>query len=120
MDNLLAFDIFNKKLNNIYKESPPLYQIEDSWQGFEWISANESQNNIFSFIRKDLQGNKLIVLLNFSGNDYKDYKLGLEKGKYKMIICTDLKMYGGKGLVKKRNFIAKKEKAHGKNYSIKF
>ncbi len=111
--------LFNKKLNLIYKENPPLYQIEDSWDGFEWISVDESQNNIISFIRKDKHGNKLITILNFSGNDYPEYKLGVDKGKYKMLISTDQKSYGGKGIVKKRIYTAKKESAHGKDFSIK-
>ncbi|MBE7062123.1 MAG: 1,4-alpha-glucan branching protein GlgB, partial [Clostridiales bacterium] len=32
---------FNKKLNKFYKNTPSLYEIEDSWDGFEWISADE-------------------------------------------------------------------------------
>ncbi len=110
---------FNKKLNFIYKENPPLYQIEDSWEGFEWISVDESQNNVIAFIRKDKKGNKLIVVLNFSGNDYLGYRLGAPKGKYKLIINSDQKAYGGKGQCKKRVFVAKKESAHGRDYSIK-
>ncbi len=110
---------FNKKLNYIYKEHTPLYQIEDSWDGFEWIAVDESHNNVYAFLRKDKQGNKIIAIMNFSGNDYIDYRLGVEKGKYKVLINTDQKMYGGKGIVKKRLYTAKKESAHGKEYSIK-
>ena len=110
---------FNKKLNYIYKEHTPLYQIEDSWDGFEWIAVDESHNNVYAFLRKDKHGNKIIAIMNFSGNDYVDYRLGVEKGKYKVLINTDQKMYGGKGIVKKRVYTAKKESAHGKEYSIK-
>lgn len=110
---------FNKKLNFIYKENPPLYQIEDSWDGFEWIAVDESHNNVLAFIRKDKLGNKIVVILNFSGNDYCDYKLGVDKGKYKLIISSDQKTYGGKGQSKKRVFVAEKESAHGRDYSIK-
>ncbi len=110
---------FNKKLNFIYKEYAPLYQIEDSWDGFEWIAVDESQNNVFTFMRKDRCGNKLIVVLNFSGNDYIDYKLGVDKGKYKLIIDSDQKAFGGQGQNNKRVFNAKNESAHGREYSIK-
>ena len=97
---------FNKKLNFIYKQNPPLYEIEDSWDGFEWISADECKNNVFSFIRKDKFGNKIIVILNFSGNDYLGYRLGVGKGKYKLLISTDQKIYGGKGISNKRVYKA--------------
>ncbi len=110
---------FNKKLNHIYKENAPLYQIEDSWDGFEWIAVDEFQNNVYSFIRKDKNGNKIIAIFNFSGNDYSDYRLGLDKGKYQMLINTDQKPYGGKGAFRKRVYHTKKVSAHGKDYSIK-
>ena len=54
--------LFNKRLNKIYKENPPLYQIDDSWQGFEWIAVDESKNNVFSFIRKDKNGNNRLLV----------------------------------------------------------
>ncbi len=122
---MLNFDLhkklklFNKKLNIIYKENSPLYQIEDSWQGFEWIAVNESENNVYSFIRKDKNDNKIIVILNFSSNNYDNYRLGVDKGKYKMIICTDQKIFGGKGLVKNKIYTTRRQKAHQREYSIK-
>jgi len=109
---------FNKKLNEIYKSNSPLYQIEDSWAGFEWISADESNNNIISFKRKDRCGNELIFIANFSGNDYLNYRLGLEKGCYKAILCTDDKRFGGRGIVDKKLYKTAKKYAHGKSDSI--
>ena len=115
----LESGIISKVLSFIYKENPPLYQIEDSWTGFEWISADENKNNVFSFIRKDKYGNKIIVVLNFSGNDYMNYRLGVDKGKYKILISTDQIKYGGTGLIKNKVYTATKNSAHKRDYSIK-
>ncbi|MBO5927237.1 MAG: 1,4-alpha-glucan branching protein GlgB [Clostridia bacterium] len=110
---------FNAYLNNLYKNSPCLYQIDDSWQGFEWISADEKDNNVISFIRKDKLGNELVVLINFSGNFYSNYRLGVYKGEYKIVLCTDDKRFGGQGIITNKKLKASKKTVHGKDYSIK-
>lgn len=112
--------IFNKTLNDIYKNSSPLYKIEDSWDGFQWISADEKDNNVISFIRKDDCGKQIVVIINFSGNLYRKYRLGVEKGEYRLILNTDEKKYGGSGTLKGKTFRTVKRKAHGRNDSISF
>ncbi len=109
---------FNVKLNNLYKETPPLYEIEDSWAGFNWISADERNNNVISFERFDKSGNSIVVIINFSGNDFNEYRLGVNGAKFKLIMNTDAKRFGGRGVVTKRVYKTKKISAHGKDRSI--
>ncbi len=109
---------FNKSLNNIYKCTPALYEIEDSWAGFKWISPDERDNNVISFERMDKKGNVLAVISNFSGNDYKKYRLGLDSGTYKIILNSDDKKFGGLGTLKGKTFRTVKKPAHGKKTSI--
>jgi len=121
---MLKFDLhkklqkFNKNLNYIYKSTPPLYQIEDSWDGFEWISADEKDNNVLAFKRKDRNGNSLLAIFNFSGKDFEKYRLGSDNEEYKLLISSDEKKFGGLGLVKRKAYKAAKKSAHGKEYSI--
>ncbi len=110
--------LFNKFLNGIYKEKPQLYDIEDSWEGFSWVSADEKDNNVISFVRKDKTGKELLVIINFSGNNYEKYRLGADKGEYKLILNSDDKKFGGNGTLKGKTFRTVKKKAHGKNDSI--
>jgi len=109
---------FNKKLNRIYKTTPALYEIEDSWQGFTWVAVDERDNNVLSFVRRDLNGRELLAIFNFSGKGYQEYRLGAEKGEYKAVLCSDDKRFGGTGTLKKKTFIADQISAHGKEYSI--
>ena len=109
---------FNKTLNIIYKENSALYQIDDSWNGFKWISVDERDNNIIAFERKDKLGNTLVALINFSGNNYFRYRLGLDEGVYKIILNSDFKRFGGNGIITKKHFKTSKKYAHGKNQSI--
>lgn len=109
---------FNRELNNLYKSTPCLYEIEDSWDGFKWISADERDNNIVSFERKDKNGNVMAVLINFSGNTFTQYRLGLEKGTYKLIFNTDDAKFGGSGLIKSKTYKTAKKSAQGRQNSI--
>ena len=112
---------FTKVLNHFYKDNTPLYEIEDSWDGFNWISPDEKDNNIISYVRTDKNGNQIIAIINFSGNDYYGYRLGVEKGEYKIVLCSDDKKYGGRGLNNKKTIKScSKHGAHGKKNSIKF
>lgn len=109
-----------RDLNIFYQTTPALYQIEDSWDGFEWLAPNDADRNFVSYIRKDKEGNQIVVLLNFSGTDLCRYTLGIDKGKYQMVFNTDSVRYGGSGKLKKRVFVTTKTPSHGKEYSIRF
>ena len=114
------FSVMVKELNEIYKTTPAFYEIEDSWEGFEWLAVNDADRNFLAYQRKDRKGDTVIVMLNLSGSDYKDYRLGLPEGKYNVIFNSDLIRYGGTGVFKKRVFNTEKSYSHGKETSIKF
>lgn len=108
-----------RDLNRFYLDTPAFYEIEDSWDGFEWLAPNDADRNFISYIRKDKEGNQIVVLLNFSGVELINYTLGIGKGKYKLIFNTDSVKYGGSGTLKKRIFTTTKTPSHGKEYSIR-
>ena len=108
-----------KALNEYYKSTPSFYEIEDSWDGFEWLAADDADRNAVAFIRRDKKGNEVIVLACFSGADAPDYLLGVDKkGKYRIVFNTDDVKYGGQGKIKKKVLTAVARPSHGKAYSI--
>jgi 1,4-alpha-glucan branching enzyme len=109
-----------KELNEFYKSTPAFYQIEDAWEGFEWLAPDDNDRNFIAYQRKDLQGEIIVVLINFSGSDFQHYRLGLEKGKYKLVFNTDDERYGGGGTIHKTIFNTEKAYSHGKEHSIEF
>ena len=109
-----------KELNFLYKSTPAFFEIEDSWDGFEWLAADDANRNFLAYQRKDRAGNKIVVMINFSGEDYKNYKLGLEKGTYQVLFNTDSVRFGGNGKMRKRVFHTAKAFSHGKENSITF
>ena len=109
-----------RELNFLYKNTPALYEIEDSWDGFEWLAANDSDRNFLAYQRKDKKGATVVVLINFSGEDYRNYRLGIQSGKYRVIYNSDSIRYGGSGACKKQIYYTKKTPSHGKEQSITF
>ncbi len=109
-----------RELNTLYKTTPALYEIEDSWEGFEWLAADDWEQNFLAYQRKDSKGNTIVVLLNLSGADLVNYKLGVAKGKYQVLFNTDSTRFGGSGAMRKTIFNTTKTQSHGKEYSITF
>ena len=110
--------VFVKYLNGLYKNCPPLYEIETDWSGFEWLVVDDVINNVIAFNRYDRNGGTLMCIVNFSGIDQPDYRIGQHKGKYALILDTDKKAFGGEGKFRKRVLYTKKQPSHGKEYSL--
>ena len=109
----------NVALNKFYATTPAFYEIEDSWDGFEWIAANDADRNVVAYLRRDKAQTTYLVVVNFSGVKTEGYRLGVPKGKYKVVFNTDHPKYGGSGEMKKRIFNTERKPSHGKEYSIK-
>lgn len=90
--------LYIEELNKFYLRSLPLFQLDNSWNGFSWINPDDKDNNVLSYIRRDKNKKELIVIINFSGKDLYDYRIGVNHGKYKEVFNSDKIEYGGKGL----------------------
>lgn len=42
-----------KGLLTLYHKYPALYRLDEEYDGFQWINANDGDRSIFSFIRRD-------------------------------------------------------------------
>lgn len=87
-------------LNNFYLQNKELWEIDDSWEGFEWIDADLRDMNVISYRRKAKDGSELIVAINFSALRYDNFTIKVPKrGKYEEIFTTDMYNFGGKGIL---------------------
>ncbi len=90
---------FTKELNLLYKRSPELWEIDNSWDGFKWIEADQAELNVISYRRIDTKGNELIVVVNFSPAKREEYTVRVpRRGVYEEIFTTDNPRYGGTGI----------------------
>lgn len=105
---------FFKTLSGIYCSYPALYEIEDDWKGFEWLVADDSNNNVIIFQRIDKSGASMIVAINFSPVEIKDYCFGADAGSYTEILKSDISGWSAGGAVHKTQKLA----SHNKKNSI--
>ena len=87
-----------KELNWFYLTHSELYQIDFTWDGFEWIIPNDRTNNVIVFSRRNKKNEKLIVVCNFSPVRLDNYRIYLESGEYEEVFSSDELKYGGSGV----------------------
>ena len=79
---------FVRGLLQLYRSHPALYHLDNDWQGFEWINANDADRSIFSFLRRDESRKKsLLFVINFTPVAREDYRVGVpHAGSYRLIL----------------------------------
>ncbi|WP_059170696.1 1,4-alpha-glucan branching protein GlgB [Bacillus sp. FJAT-27445] len=113
-------NLFVKELNKIYKRSKPLYQLDSSPEGFDWIDADNNQQSVFSFVRRGFNDDDfLIIVCNFTWQAYSGYRVGVPAPeRYREILNSDALEFGGSGVINKKTIKAEKEGFHSKPFSI--
>lgn len=108
-----------KHLNKLYKSTPALYEKGFSHEGFEWISYDDHENCVISYLRKGYNEEESVaVVCNLTPSVRKSYKIGVPfKGKLVEIFNSDAKEFGGSGIANKKQITIKKEIWNGKAYS---
>ncbi len=91
--------LFTKDLNNLYLSSSELFEIDYSWQGFKWLTADDRTNNVVAFERRNKNGEAIICVANFSPVPHYGYRVGVHSGKYIEILNSNNKKYGGTGIL---------------------
>ena len=111
-----------KELLHIYKRNRCLYELDSSWDGFEWINANDADRSIFSFIRKSKDGkNNLLFVINFTPVERPDYRVGVPKKKtYKLILNSEDPKFFGSDENREVSYKAVKSECDGREYSFAY
>ena len=106
-------------LNKMYTTLPAMYQKDDSWEGFEWINCITPQACMLSYLRKaEKVEDTLVVVANFA-NAKQEFTVGVPyEGKYKEILNTDSRTYGGSGCVNEKEKRTLEQEWDGKPYAI--
>ena len=101
-----------KELLHIYKKHPCLYSLDRSYDGFQWINADDADRSIFSFVRYDETKKKsLLFVMNFTPMAREDYRVGVPRRKqYKLILNSHDEKFGGNDIVENRETVYKAAK----------
>jgi 1,4-alpha-glucan branching enzyme len=127
----------SRDLNRIYRQTPALWQLDTSPEGFSWIDANDALGNTLTFLRfaesaADAReeddpaaaaaataavrpGSVVACLANFSAVPHLKYRVGLpHAGRWRELLNTDAYMYGGSGVGNLGSIEAVPEPWHGR------
>ncbi len=104
---------FVRTLNEFYRKNRPLWENDQDWDGFSWLSCDDRDRSVIAFTRTDRRGRRLAVVCNFCPVLREDYFLPLPKGGwYVPLLNTDEDRFGGYGF-RPETVQAKKQKDGG-------
>jgi 1,4-alpha-glucan branching enzyme len=88
-----------RDLNTLYRGESSLHQFDCDARGFEWVDANDAENSVFSFLRKNEHpADDLLIVCNFTPVPRHNYMVGLPRGgTWVEILNSDARLYGGSG-----------------------
>ena len=117
-----AIQNFYRDLLHLYKKKKALYEMDSSYEGFEWVNADDGYRSIYSFIRHSKDNKKnLLFVINFTPMEREDYRVGVPRRKqYKLVLNSDEKQYGGMGEERPIVYKAVKQECDNRPYSFAY
>jgi 1,4-alpha-glucan branching enzyme len=83
-------------LNWLYTHEPSFYELDDSYDGYEWIDFSDADNSVWSFMRKSRTSESILFVVNATPVVRGGYRVGVPRtGFYEEILNTDSETYGG-------------------------
>ena len=108
-----------KDLNHIYRENLPLFELDYSPEGFDWLVVDDAANSVFAFERRSSNGERIIVISNFTPVPRHNYRIGVNvAGTYEEILNTDSMYYQGSNVGNFGYVISEEIESHGRENSI--
>jgi len=90
-----SFHQYMKALNKIYMKEPALSAWDDDPNGFAWILCGK-ENDVVYIFQREVNEDKVIVVLKLSGLVYKNYHFNYGNGDtMKVLINSDWNKFGG-------------------------
>jgi 1,4-alpha-glucan branching enzyme len=111
---------FVKELNWLYRREPALWEVDDSFLGFEWIDFRDSEASTISFVRfAKNRADFVVFACNFTPVPRHGYRVGVPSaGVYQEIFNSDAAMFGGSNLGNGGSVVADPVTQHGRPASI--
>jgi 1,4-alpha-glucan branching enzyme len=88
-----------RDLNRLYRDLPPLHDLDFQVEGFAWIDCHDADQSILTFQRRDREGRSVVVAFNFTPVPRDGYRIGAPAaGFWREIFNSDSAFYGGGNL----------------------
>jgi 1,4-alpha-glucan branching enzyme len=110
-----------RRLNALYRSEPALTVLDDRPEGFEWVDFHDSDNTVWSFLRKAPQegGHDLLVVVNATPVPRDHYRIGVPAVKAaEVILNSDDREYWGSAYSTRFLFDVEARGFHGRPNSV--
>ena len=107
-------------LNQIYRHTPALYEVDFEGPGFQWIDCTDSEQSVIAFLRRAADPEDFIlVVCNFTPVVRHAYRIGIPTpGHYQELLNSDSSHYAGSGVGNFGMLTAEEVGSHGHRYSL--
>jgi 1,4-alpha-glucan branching enzyme len=106
-------------LNWLYRYEPALWELDDTYEGFEWIDFSDSDNSVIAFLRKSRDGQMIVFVVNATPMPREGYRIGVPRGGwYEEILNTDAQTYGGGNIGNMGGMAADELPWQGRSHSL--
>ena len=111
---------YSETLNEFYCSHSELWQVDFSWEGFEWIDCKDAAGSIVVFLRKTKDERFLIVVANFTPVVRRDYRIGVpDDGIYAEVFNSDAEEFGGSGVINSGPLLSETIPWHDRDASLR-
>ena len=88
------------ELNRTLRAHPALHQIDDHWDGFEWIDYADVEQSVLAYARHAKERvNHVVAIANYTPVTRTAYRVGVPgAGPYAEILNSDARAWGGSGV----------------------
>jgi 1,4-alpha-glucan branching enzyme len=106
------------ELNRVLR-IPAFHELDADPAGFDWIDANDADQSVLSFVRRDRAGNAVVVVMNCTPIVRRNYRIGVDKpGVWNELLNTDAPAFGGSGQGNFGGVEAAPVPSHGRPFSL--
>jgi 1,4-alpha-glucan branching enzyme len=107
-------------LNQLQCAHPAFSEWDCDARGFEWLSGDDREQSVISFMRHS-ENESVAVVLNFTPVAREAYRIPVPlAGVYREIFNSDAVLYGGSGVHNQGEFHTQAAPYQGKEYSLCF
>ncbi len=92
--------LYTAALNRFYLTHRALWEIDFSWEGFEWLLADDRDDNVIAYRRRGRKANhELAAVFNFSPVERRGFVLpGMKRALWREVFTSDDSAFGGNGV----------------------
>ena len=111
---------YTRALNKFYTAHNALWNIDDSWDGFQWLNVDDAERSSIAFLRTSRSKRRVVCVCNFTPVQYDNFLIGLPKaGVLRMALNSDDPEFGGTGVAVPDVIHSEKEPFNDMDHSAK-